>query len=335
MSDIFPFDSAVAALGPDLIWGVAYGPEGARELNRVSDADSVAEGGFCWLHVNLAHRGTRDWIEQHSGLPPGVRELLLSSDGHQREVVEGDAVGCVIFDFERDFDDGPSERIGPIRLAITERLFLTARLHPVCAADLARQKIRSGIRLAHSGAALDMLVGAICQTTAERTHRVAEELRVGEDAMLEGRPVPASRDLMRMRQRLGRLHRLTDGIHNVFERLEEDDDLPESLRPVTEKLSQRLASIDRDILGTQSQLRLLREEIDTQESQRTNQNLYVLSIMTALLLPATLVTGIFGMNTGDFPLTGPHGTLIATLIAAAAAGLAYALLRWLGFMRNG
>ncbi len=60
-------------------------------------------------------------------------------------------------------------------------------------------------------------------------------------------------------------------------------------------------------------MRLLREELDLQAVQRTNQNLYVLSVMTALLLPATLVTGLFGMNTGGLPWAHtPFGTAAAT-----------------------
>jgi len=42
-----------------------------------------------------------------------------------------------------------------------------------------------------------------------------------------------------------------------------------------------------------------------QAAQRTNRNLYFLSILTALLMPATLVTGFFGMNTGGLPFA--HG----------------------------
>ena len=83
------------------------------------------------------------------------------------------------------------------------------------------------------------------------------------------------------------------------------------------------------------QLRLLRDEVDIQAAQRTNQNLYILSIITALMLPATLVTGLFGMNTGGMPLAdGPHGTLVATLIAGSAAGVTYWLLRQMGLMRR-
>jgi zinc transporter len=139
---------------------------------------------------------------------------------------------------------------------------------------------------------------------------------------------------MKIRRRLAQVHRLLDGMRAVFRRLERDDDLPPALHPMVEKLSQRLSALDGDILSVQGQLRTLRDEIDIQQEQRTNQNLYLLSIMTALMLPATLITGIFGMNTGGMGLQGSGGTLVAVLLSLAAAGGTYALLRWMGFIRR-
>jgi zinc transporter len=80
-------------------------------------------------------------------------------------------------------------------------------------------------------------------------------------------------------------------------------------------------------------LRLLRDEFDLQSDQRTNQNLYLLSVMTALMLPATLVTGLFGMNMGDLPLAGAGGTFGATLVAAGTALATYVFLRRKRFFR--
>jgi zinc transporter len=33
-------------------------------------------------------------------------------------------------------------------------------------------------------------------------------------------------------------------------------------------------------------------------AEQTNRNLHVLAVVTTILLPATLITGIFGMNVG-------------------------------------
>ena len=38
-------------------------------------------------------------------------------------------------------------------------------------------------------------------------------------------------------------------------------------------------------------------------SEQTNRSLHVLAIVTTVFLPATLVTGVFGMNVAGLPLT--------------------------------
>ena len=56
----------------------------------------------------------------------------------------------------------------------------------------------------------------------------------------------------------------------------------------------------------------------------TNRRLFTLSMLTACLLPPTLVTGIFGMNTKDLLLQQIEGgTWLAIAFAAAAGGIAY------------
>ena len=65
------------------------------------------------------------------------------------------------------------------------------------------------------------------------------------------------------------------------------------------------------------------------------RNLYLLSIMTALMLPATLVTEFFGMNTGGLPLAeGGAGSFVAALVALGSAAIAYVLLLTFGLARR-
>lgn len=319
-------------MGPGLIWGVDCTADGPHP---VQICDSPAAGSFRWLHLNLADHGTRRWIEGQDGLALAVRELLLSPDTHQRALVDGDTMGCVLHDFERDFDVADTARVGALRIALGPALMLSTRLHPLRSADIARQRLERSAANTGPPQALDLLVGAIAENIADISRRLSADVQRAEDAFLDGHHPPTARDLIGIRRRLAQLHRLLAGMRGVFQRLEQDEDLPEALLPTIEKLVQRLQSLDADILGVQGQLRLLREELDIQEAQRTNQNLYILSIVTALMLPATLVTGIFGMNTGGLPFAQtPHGTWMATLLAAGAAAITYCLLRWMGFMRR-
>jgi len=75
------------------------------------------------------------------------------------------------------------------------------------------------------------------------------------------------------------------------------------------------------VLGCfQERERLLQEEVAAAIAAEMNRDLYVLSILTALFLPPTLVAGIFGMNTSGLPLTGGSaGSLWAIILCIAAA----------------
>lgn len=319
-------------LGPGLVWGLDFGD---GKVSPVARCDAPSDAGFRWLHLNLADHGTQRWIRDQDILPAAVRDLLLAPETHQRALVDGDTIGCVFHDFERDFDVADTARVGALRLALTPGLMLTCRLHPLRSADIAKSRLTRGTMTIGPPQALEVLVNAIGDNIADISRTLGADVQQTEDAFLEGHHPPTARDLIGIRRRLAQIHRLLSGMRGVFQRLEQDEELPEELRPSVEKLAQSLQSLDADILGAQSQLRLLREELDIQESQRTNQNLYMLSIVTALMLPATLVTGIFGMNTGGLPFAdGPYGTLHAGILAAGAAAATYIILRWMGFMQR-
>jgi zinc transporter len=93
-------------------------------------------------------------------------------------------------------------------------------------------------------------------------------------------------------------------------------------------LAQKLDSIDHEVGSLHERARLLLDEIDAKMTAVTNQRLFTLSILTACLLPPTLVTGFFGMNTKDLPFQNSDGgTWLALGVAAGAAGVSIWALR--------
>lgn len=284
--------------------------------------------------MNLADNDTRRWIESAPLLNAAVRELLLSPDTHQRALVEADTVACVLHDFQRDFDLRDTGKVGALRIALTPSLMVTARLHPLRSPDIIRQRLARAAPGTGGPQALDLLVSSIAESIGDICRVLNTDVQRAEDALLLGHFPPSAQDLLGIRRRLAQIHRLLSDMRGVFQRLERDEELAPGLLPTVEKLVQHLHALDADIVGTQAQVRLLREELDIQAAQRTNQNLYILSIVTALMLPATLVTGIFGMNTGGMLFAGTtSGTLLALGIVFAAAIATFLLLRWMGFMR--
>jgi Mg2+ and Co2+ transporter CorA len=86
-----------------------------------------------------------------------------------------------------------------------------------------------------------------------------------------------------------------------------------------------------DLGAVQDRSHALQDELEARSNEETNRRLYLLSVLTAILAPTTLITGFFGMNTGGLPWTQTvHGTILATGLLASAVGLMLWLLR-----RNG
>lgn len=317
-----------------LIWGVdADAAVLPLSEDSLATLPAPAPGAFRWLHLNIADQSSCRWIEANGALPLPVGELLLSPDTHQRALVEAGFVACVLHDVEVDFGRGQTSRMGALRFALSDGLMVTARHHPLNAADLVKRRIDRGQAPRGPAAALELLLSAILEVAGKNAVALQTTVQTSEDALLADGWQPDQRTLVAVRRKAVQLHRQLSGIRAVLQRLEADEDLPGALLPAVEKLSQRTASLDADVLGTQTDLRLLRDELDLQAAQRTNRNLYVLSILSALLLPATLVTGFFGMNTGGFPLAqSPWGTFVAGLIALGSAAAVYVWLRRKGFL---
>jgi Mg2+ and Co2+ transporter CorA len=326
----------MSLIAPSVIWAIDF-EEGKGLICPAETIGCTADrGSFRWLHLSLADQVTRGWIAQQDMLPEDLRELLLGPEQHQRAQVDGQWLGCVLHDVERDFDKLDAERTGVMRIVLGPSLMITARHHPLRSADLVRRHVeRDGVKVHDAADALDLAVSSIIENVSAVAREQGRVIEALEDDLLDERRGFDHRRLIHLRRRVVQFHRLLNGMRDVFRRMEQDRDMPEMLHPPIEKLSQQLGAIDGEMLSFHSQLRLLREEADLQATQRTNRNLYVLSILSALLLPATLVTGFFGMNTGGLPFAHTTaGTLIASIFAILASALVYWLLRSMGLDRQ-
>jgi zinc transporter len=240
----------------------------------------------------------------------------------------------VVPDFEREFDRADTGQIGAMRVAIGPALVLTGRHHPLHTPDIIRHRLAWSSTL-DPATALDLILTAIGDTIAARAQTVANELLAIEDQLLADDQAPDTRALITMRRLSARLHRMLGRLRVALTRLDGDPVLPPELAPVIVRQLQRVNAIDGDVGAAQGQLRLLRDELDLQAGQRTNDNVYLLSIVTVLLMPATLVTGFFGMNTGGMPFEhAAGGTFLALVMALAMSWVTWVVLRMMGLVRR-
>ena len=91
-------------------------------------------------------------------------------------------------------------------------------------------------------------------------------------------------------------------MRTIFHRLEPRlarDHAP--MAAVIDILAQKIDAINAEDTSLHERARLLLDEVTAKMTEVTNRRLFTLSILTSGLLPPTLVTGFFGMNTRDLP----------------------------------
>ncbi len=296
------------------------------ELTSVSSPDSP-----CWLHFNLSDSRARRWLDEHPLLPEDAKDVLLAATTrvHAQVLPRGDGFVAVLGDLHHDFDSDP-EGFGQLRVFVGKQLVITARRHPLLSVDRLRRELDRGDLLEH-GSSIELferLVEALADTFADTVARLSDHVDTAEDAILGGTLGNHGTQLGSERRLLARLRRHVNANRAALlplpGRLAEFCDVEE--RRQLREVMDRLDAAHQDLELVQERARLLQEEIAARLGEVSNRNISVLSVVTAALLPITMITGIFGMNVGGLPwLDHPHGFLhvVVLMLVMVCGALVY------------
>jgi zinc transporter len=317
---------------PGLVWAFRIHDDGTADPLPLDQAIEHRHDGWLWLHLNLADLRAVAWVRS-ANLPAAASELLLSRDTHQQLHAADGFIYGLFADLVQGIE-GCGEDIGHLRFVMSERLLISGRRQALSSVASARDTItRGGRRLPHVAALLELIVEHVGDAMDRLADALASELDQIEDSLaLRTHGVERAR-LSRVRRTAVKLHRQLSGLRILFHRLERQgmEDLKPQLRVAAGRLAQRLDALDHEIMEMRDRARLLQEEITALAAEETNRHLYVLSILTTLVLPPTLVTGVFGMNLKGLPFVETEdGFLWAAALMVASALAVYLLLRRIG-----
>jgi zinc transporter len=319
---------------PGLVFAFRFDGEGRAEETRLagfsSELPPEQPGTWYWLHFNLADKRACQVVGSTDALPEAARALVVGQHDHQQLYASRDCVYGVFSDLVRDFDH-TNEQTGHLNFAITERLVVTGRRQPLQAIEAVRNALGRNRRVTSSAGLIELIVEQATVGIDQLLEELARELDRIEDLLL----IDSVSD---ERRRVGvRLHRQLAALRVLLRRFDSTDEIAgkPAIMLATDRLVQRLDALDQEVLTVQERARLLQEEIGARLSEETNNSVNALAVMTALFLPPTLVTGLFGMNTPALPFSdSPHGSLWAMGLGIGAAAAAYFVLKRLGIIRR-
>ena len=278
-------------------------------------------GDWRWTHVDLSHDAHAAGLAAEGWLPGDAQDLLRDPDDTPRlEVAGGVAMGVMPDTLATN--DGAA--IGCWRFVMRDDAIVTAQTQPTRNLVALGRACRAERPPASPAELVDAILCGFAVDAAQRAAALDHEATELEDTLLDGH----SRTYHALGQRLGRVRREATRLQRVvapIERLTRDDvhDLPGWTGSRAHELTRRkLVGAVEELRALSEHGRALQDELAARQTEAGNRTLNTLSILSAVLLPPTLVTGFFGMNTDGLPFKeGELGTVYAACIAACSVAI--------------
>ena len=283
-----------------------YRVDASGEIKQVEwtdmDAALSVEGAVVWLHFDQADARARSWIKDCLHIPDAAKTILLGSDAHMRIETAGTGLAGVVGDLHHEFSQ-TSDQLDVLRLYLDNRCLISARRKPLAGVEKLREALGEGLKVDRPITLVTQFLHHVTDTLGDLILELAENVDDVEEKVLDGGAGRPGEELGRIRRTAARLRRhmvpQQHALLGLLSRLPNwiDDADAVKLRTAIE----RLGALGHDLDLVQERARLLQEQSSARLMEATNRNLYILSIVTTIFLPMTLITGVFGMNLGGLP----------------------------------
>jgi zinc transporter len=311
------------------------GRGGCVNLDWAGVAAWQREDGVLWVHLERDAPEAADWLRHRSGVDALIAEALLSEDTRPRVDAGDDSLLLIL----RGVDHQPGTEhvdLVPAHLWVTPHRVISLRDsgHYLMALRALREALVNGRGPRTPG---ELVVG-IAEKVVRDVEPLLDELDAAADRLDEACEAEAPQDwrheLGALRRRAIELRRYLAPQREALHRLQLEemswlnrrDRL--SLREITDRTIRFVDSLD----AVRDRATLLHEDLAAQLSERIGKIATRLTAVSAILLPPSLIAGMFGMNVGGVPGGGVEWgfwAVVAALCALMAAEVW--LLRRLGW----
>ena len=292
------------------------------------------EDGLLWLHLDVAESPPYEWLHGALGLEFSIVEALTAEETRPRSLNVRDGLLAVLRGVNMNPGDDPEDMVS-IRMWIEQDRIVSTRRRRLLSVQDLREQLEQGTGPTTSGEFLYELIGRLADRIGGFVDTIEDSLSSIEEAESEDSAQVRRRSLVVLRRQIAAVRRFIAPQRDALDRLYRNpgsllsDTETSSLREEADRVTRYLEDID---LARERAV-VLQEELLNELAQLQNTRMYVLSIVAAIFLPLTFVTGLLGMNVGGLPgVESPLGFVIAliVMVATSAATLIYFRFRkWL------
>jgi len=186
---------------------------------------------------------------------------------------------------------------------IEESLIISVRRRRVRSGQAIRERLAENTGPRDVGEFLVMISGLLLEPLADLVKQIDEQIDEIEEALILEDFEDVRGKLRQARQLAIALRRYLSPQRDALAKLAAVKVawLTGENRAYVREIADSTTRYVEDLDSLRERASVIQEELTTQLAERTNKTIYVLTIFSAVLLPAALLTGLFGINVGGMP----------------------------------
>jgi len=315
-----------------LLFAYHFSPMGLQAANSFKElAQLQKQEGFLWVHLDLESEVAVDWLESLE-IDPEIAHVLCARVRRGQIRVDEEHIYGHLHDI-RDHVGDHVLRASPMAFYATKNYFVTGEHEGLRALkNLQRNILQRKITPKDPADMICAFLGALNEMGDSLMSIFNQRLATVEAKVLQREGKGEREHLMAMRANALSLIR-----HISFKRVTMQEVVRDRPPIMSTSSFSRFkgqwelygALID-EAQAFADQCQMLLYELRTQAEEDTGRTLYVLTVISALFLPGSLLGALWGMNVDDIPFqTGEHGFWLVSAIIVLLVALLVLLMRWL------
>lgn len=266
-------------------------------------AHALEHQKLLWVHLDAGNQASKVWIEHHApDLDPIVPEALVAEETHPRLLSINDGILLILRGINHNPGAEPEDMVS-IRLWADKHKIISLQMRNLRAVEDIKTGLALGKGPRNTGGFICMLVASLIERMEPILSDLDDRIADIEELVMENPDKSERQEISNIRKEaitfrryiapqrevLGGLRTLENPLFDVKNkrRLQEAHD--RAIRYVE----------DLDLERERAQI--IKDELSTALSDRLNKNLYILSVVAAIFLPLTFITGLLGINVAGIP----------------------------------
>lgn len=272
-----------------------------------------------WYHLDYSQPDAAAMLTE-LGLAPPVIEALIRPDSRPRTLEMPGGLLVILRGVNTNPGADPEDMVS-LRLWIEPERLISVRQFRL----LSVQDLREELQLGNGPPTVAELVVRLVQRLADRiaafVDSIEEQAEGFEEALSTGKSAELRSGISALRRQTAKVRRFLAPQREALELLARlaRDRLGEQPAAALREQSDRIARYVEDLDLVRERAVVLHEELLNRIAEQQNARMYLLAIVTAIFLPITFITGLFGMNVAGLPGTEDvHAFEIVVLVMLAS-----------------